>query len=108
MDVLKDESKRAYPYISRYAPFPYYYNIKDGKYVYGLTSRLSDDCTYALHTVKESDTLDSLSEHYYGRPDLYWIIADFNKIVDVIDTKLFNKYKTLKIPSMSDLRFIDN
>lgn len=107
MDVLKDEYKKAYTYISRYAPFPIYYNTRDDKYVYGITSQLSDDVIYALHKVKETDSLDSLAEHYYGRPDLYWIIADFNKIQDPF-IKLFGKYKTLKIPSLSNITFKDN
>lgn len=107
MDVLKDEAKRSYTYISRYAPFKFYYHTKDDKYVYGITSQLSDDVKYALHTIVEADTLDSLAEYYYGRPDLYWIIADFNKIQDPY-VKLIKKYKTLKIPSLSNITFKDD
>ena len=104
MDVLKDEAKRSYSYISRYAPFPFYYHSKDDKYIYGVTSQLNDDVVFVLHRVKEFETLDSLAEHYYGRPDLYWIIADFNKIQDPYVT-LFGKYDTLKIPSLSNITF---
>ena len=104
MDVLKDKSKKSYSYISRYAAFPFYYHSKDKKYIYGITSQLDDNVTFVLHKIKESDTLDSLAEHYYGRPDLFWIIADYNKIQDPF-VKLFGKYKTLKVPSLSNITF---
>lgn len=103
-DVLKDKSQKRYSYISRYTPFNFYYHSVDDKYIYGTTSHLNDNILYAEHTVTESDTLDSLSEHYYGRPDLYWIIADFNKINDPFE-KLYMKHKTLKIPTLSDITF---
>lgn len=104
MDVLTDKSKKAYSYISRHAPFSYYYHTKDKKYIYGITSYLKEDAPYVLHDVKEVDTLFSLAEHYYGRPDLYWIIADYNRIVDAT-IEIFGRYKTLKIPSISDITF---
>lgn len=106
MDVLTDKSKRAYAHISRYSSFPYYYNKKDKKYIYGVTAYLKDGAPYVLHSVVESDTLDALADHYYGRPDLYWIIADTNRIVDPT-IKLFGKYKTLKVPTLSDITFKD-
>ena len=104
MDVLTDRAKKSYPYISRYSPFPFFYHTVDDKYIYGITSQLSDDTAYVLHYVTEEDTLDSLAEKYYGRPDLFWIIADFNKIQDPF-IKIFGKYKTLKIPSLSNITF---
>ena len=104
MDVLKDEAKKSYPYVSRYSSFPFYYHTKDDKYIYGITAQLSDDVVYVAHQVAEKDTLDSLADYYYGRPDLYWIIADFNKIQDpYID--LFKNFTTLKIPSLSNITF---
>ena len=104
MDVLKDESTRLYDYISRYTAFPYYYNSQDDKYIYGLTSQLNDDVTYVAHKIKQSDTLDSLSLFYYGRPDLYWIIADFNKIQDPF-IKLYGNYESLNIPTLNRISF---
>lgn len=104
MDVLKDKSKKSYPYISRYAAFPFYYHTKDDKYIYGITSQLSDDVSFVIHEITESDTLDSLADKYYGRPDLFWVIADFNKIQDPF-IKLFGKYETLKVPSLSNITF---
>lgn len=104
MDVLKDKSKKSYAYISRYGTFPFYYHSKDRKYIYGITSHLNENVTYVLHTLKEEDTLDSLADKYYGRPDLFWIIADYNKITDPF-IKLKSKYITLRIPSLSNISF---
>lgn len=82
MEVLKDRSIKDYEYTCRYSPFPFFYNKDDDKYIYGITSWLSLDTEYSLHTVEDTDTLDSLAFKYYGRPDLYWVIADFNRITD--------------------------
>jgi len=71
MNVLSDKSIKTYDYTSRYAPFPYYFNNNDDKYVYGLTSQLSLNTEYLIHMVEDVDTLDSLALKYYGRPDLF-------------------------------------
>lgn len=104
MERIKNKSYKQYPYISRYTSFPYYYNILDNKYFYGLTSNLDKSTSFTIHIINDYDTLDLLANIYYGRPDLYWIIADFNNISDPL-TPLYPKYKTLKIPSMSNLYF---
>ena len=103
-DVLKDKQTLTYNYISRYASFPVYYNTKDNKYIYGLTSQLKTEIPYVECKVLQGDNLDVLSEHYYGRPDLYWIIADFNRIQDPFE-ELFGNYQTLKIPVLSNIAF---
>ena len=51
-----------------------------------------------------TDTLDSLALKYYGRPDLFWIIADFNRIQDPF-IKLVDYFSIIKIPSLSTLSF---
>ena len=104
MDVLKDRQTRDYNYTSRYAQFPIYYNTLDEKYMYGLTSQLRTNIPYVECQIHQGDNLDNLSEYYYGRPEYYWIIADFNRIQDpLID--LFSHYKTLKIPVFSNIAF---
>ena len=105
MDVLKDKQTKEYTYISRYASFPFYYNTKDNKYIYGITSQLNDNITYVEHKIKQWDTLDSLAFYYYGRPDLYWVIADFNRIQDPF-INLYGKYKALKIPQLTNVSYI--
>ena len=104
MDCLKDKAIKSYDYTSRYSAFPYYYHTLDDKYIYGITSQLNEDTEYVLHTVVDTDTLDSLALKYYGRPDLFWVIADFNRIQDSYMV-LFNNFKTIKIPSLSGIRF---
>lgn len=104
MDVLTDKQQREYDYISRYSSFSFYYNNQDGKYIYEVTSQLSDNIEYVAHKITQSDTLDSLSYYYYGRPDLYWVIADFNRIQDPF-VRLFGNYKSLKVPKLSNISY---
>ena len=104
MNVLKNKEFRQYDYISRYASFPIFYHTIDKKYVYGTTSHLNTNSEYVAHKVHMSDTLDSLALKYYGRPDLYWVIADFNRIQDAFIT-LIDFYEIIKIPSISTLSF---
>ena len=100
MDVLKDKQTRTSDSLSRYSSIPFYYNTKDNKYIYGLTKQLGQNVDYVVHNVKPSDTLDSIALFYYGRPDYYWIVADFNRIQNpFID--LSEKFKTIKVPSIS-------
>ena len=100
MDCLKEKQTRNYDSLSRYASIPFYYNTLDEKYIYGLTKQLSDKTEYIIHNVKPYDTLDSLALYYYGRPDFYWIIADFNRINDPF-IELNEKFKEIKVPSVS-------
>jgi len=72
--------------------------------MYGLTGQLSPDSSYTLHTVQPEDSLDSLAYRYYGRPDLFWVIADFNRILDSY-TRLYPKYTNIKIPALSSIYF---
>lgn len=104
MDILKNKQYRQYDYISRYAPFPLYFNTVDKKYVYGTTAHLNDKSEYVAHKVTMIDTLESLALKYYGRPDFYWIIADFNRISDSFIT-LIDFFSVIKIPSLSTLSF---
>ena len=103
MNVLKDKSYKTFDYVSRYTNVPYYYNTLDNKDVSGITKWLSSDIEYIVHNVNIDDSLDKLSYYYYGRPDLYWVIADFNRIVDCFTD--LSRYKTLRIPDITGLRF---
>ena len=91
-------------YVSRYSGFPIYFHSKDQKFMRGLTENLDKNCPYVVADVNTWTNLDELSNYYYGRPDYYWVIADFNSIQDPF-TPLFPKYKTLKIPSISQIKF---
>lgn len=100
MDCLKEKQTRDYESLSRYATIPFYYNTLDNKYIYGLTKQLSTTTEYVIHKVKPYDTLDSLALFYYGRPDFYWIIADFNRINNPL-IELDKKFEEIKVPSVS-------
>ena len=102
MNVLKDKSSKTYLYTSRYATLPYYYNTLDKKYVYGISKNLNTNTDYVLHNLVDSDSLDSLALKYYGRPDLFWVIADFNNINDPY-IRLVDKMSSIKIPALSGI-----
>lgn len=92
-----------YSYTSRYSSFPYYYNVKDNKYVYGITAYLDDTTYYTLHTATARETPDSLALTYYGNPTLYWIICSFNHIQDPY--VVFKEGQKIKIPSISNIKY---
>lgn len=104
MDVLKNKEQKAYDYLSRYTPFYYYYNSRDGKYIYGITAQLRTSTPFVEHDVEQRDTLDSLSLKYYGRPDLYWVIADFNRIKDPFE-RLWGNHKTINVPTLGAVAY---
>ena len=102
MNVLKDKSSRTYFYTSRYATLAYYYNTLDKKYMYGISKNLNTNTDYVLHNLVDSDSLDSLALKYYGRPDLFWVIADFNNLNDPY-IRLVDKMSSIKIPALSGI-----
>lgn len=102
MNVLKDKSSKTYLYTSRYATLPYYYNTLDKKYMYGISKNLNTNTDYVLHNLIDSDSLDSLALKYYGRPDLFWVIADFNNLNDPY-IRLVDKMSSIKIPALSGI-----
>jgi nucleoid-associated protein YgaU len=105
MDILTSKQKRTdYDAISRYAPFFFYYHTKDDKFVYGLTSHLLKNAEYVAHTVQPFDTLESLALKYYGRPDYYWIIADYNRIKDPF-VELSGSISIIQIPNLGQVTF---
>jgi len=103
MNILTNKQYKQYDKISRYAPFPIYYNKLDNKWMYGIPSALSKINTYINHVVKPADTLDSLALYYYGNPTYYWAIADFNNIHDVFEPLIVGT--TIKVPTFSSLQF---
>jgi nucleoid-associated protein YgaU len=98
MIKLIDKSYKTYNYTSRYSNLPFYYDKNQDKYIYGLGNKTNKDVSYSTHQVTQKDTLDSLSLDYYGRPDLYWKIAQFNDITDPY-INLFENYTYLLIPT---------
>ena len=103
MDVLTSKVYKQYSYVSRYSPFPYYYHTVDDKYIYGITAYLDDTTVYTQHIVQRGDTFDNLAMEYYNNPTLFWIICSFNHIRNPY--KKLVEGQTLKIPSISNIRF---
>ena len=106
MDALKNKTYNQFDYISRYTSVPYYYNILDNKYIYGLSKQLDKNTTYVSHKVKQTDTLDSLSLKYYNNPTYYWVIAYYNDIQDAF-IDLSENYSVIKIPNIGSIDFED-
>ena len=55
---------------------------KEGKYNMSTSSWLKDTDNYEAYVVEEGDTYDSIALKKYNNPTYYWIICDFNRIVD--------------------------
>lgn len=105
MDILKDKQYKSYDKLSRYSPFPVYYNELDNKYMYGTTNHLNDTTKYGLYQVQTNDTYDLIALKFYNNPTYYWIICDFNRINDPFKTPIPGVY--IKIPAISTLEFLD-
>lgn len=54
-----------------------------------------------IHTVVNSDTVDSISFKYYGTEIYGWVIADFNNLLFPDDE--IKNFKTVILPSPSKL-----
>ena len=52
------------------------------------------------HTIAATDRIDNLAYKYYGDPDAYWCIAEFNRLLDPMD---LSSLDTLDIPYKSYL-----
>lgn len=101
---LVNKSYKTYDKLSRYESFPVYQDSDTGKSLYGVTSYLDNTTAYTLHTTSRGDTLDSLALYYYGNPTYFWIIADFNRILDCFIH--LPEGVDIKIPSISSIRYI--
>lgn len=89
-------------YYSRYNGINYYYNENDEKYVLATRAWLKqfgDPTRETLYEVKEKDTYDSIALEFYNNPTYYWIICDYNRILDPITPP--KKGTILSIPSIN-------
>lgn len=104
MEALTKKEYKTYDRVSRYSVFPYYYNHFDQKYIYGITAQLKKEgVNFVSHKVVEGDTLDTLALYYYNSPTYFWIIADFNNILDPYEELKIGSI--LKIPTFSNVEF---
>lgn len=95
MDILTNKTAKTSPYYSRYNGLYYYYNKRDKKNQMATSRWLSQNNTYSTYTVQEGDTYDSIALWFYNNPTYYWIICDFNRILD-----------PLKKPEVGDVLYI--
>jgi nucleoid-associated protein YgaU len=102
-DILMNKQQRDYQRVSRYSPISFYYNPTDDKYVYETAVKLKKDTSYKAHVVSVGDTLDTLALYYYNNPTYYWIIADFNDIIDPYEKLIVGDI--IKIPTFSTIEF---
>ena len=106
MDILKDKSYLSYDYTNINAGNPTYYNTEDEKYLISLGNNMLDDSSYTIHKVNHNDALNYLALKYYGSPIYWWVIADFNHIVDPFIT-LDEHFTELKIPNITSIKYGD-
>lgn len=100
--VEKDSTRKDYNYVSRYANLDTYFNSKDKTRYYETARPINKSKVknYVTHIVGRNETLDTIALKYYGRPLYWWIIADYNDILDVFNLK---EGTNLKIPYLSDI-----
>ena len=83
MNILKNKNIKQTAHYSRYNGFPYYYNSHDKNYQLGTKSWLKTDIDdYITYTVRKDDTWDSLALEHYNNPTYYWVLCDFNRVID--------------------------
>lgn len=103
MNVLTNKQTKSYDRLSRYSSIPIYYNIKTKEMVYGTAKHLSSATEAVLYTVKENDTYDSIALSFYNNPTYFWIICDYNRVIDPFTEP--EQGSRLYIPVISDIEF---
>lgn len=102
--ILVNKRYKDYDRVSRYSVFPIYFNRVDKKYIYGLTSNLrKSNTTYVMHKVEQGDTLDTISLYYYNSPLYFWIVADYNDILDPYED--LKEGTMLRIPTFNNIEY---
>lgn len=104
MEVLTQKQYKTYSYLSRYSPFPIWYNNVDDKYVYSTTRQLNKNTPYIVHVTDDDLTLNELALYYYNNPTLYWVIADFNSIQDPFT--IIKAGQKINIPTLSNISYV--
>lgn len=95
--------------LSRYAEYSSYYNKRDKKYSILTTRHLDNTSTSGVsHTLDPYDTPYTLALKYYGRPDWYWVILDYNRIQNP-DINLYEYgYTSIFIPDIYSIELEAN
>ena len=64
---------------------------------------LNRELVHIKRIVKPGDTLDNLALYYYNNPTYYWIISDYNNILDPFEPLTVGE--ELLIPTFSEISF---
>lgn len=89
-------------YYSRYNGLTYYYNELDNKYQLETRTwlkELTDKTKETTYIVQKDDTYDSIALRFYNNPTYYWVICDYNRIIDPL--KKPEEGKILYLPSLN-------
>ena len=103
MDVLKNKTFKSYDRLCRYSIVPYYYNVVDNKYMYGTYFPLQKSNDFDEYVVKGGESYDLIALQCYGNPTYFWIICDFNNIMNPFSNPVPGA--RLKIPLLSNIEF---
>lgn len=102
--MITNKQYKSYDRVSRYSPFPIYYEQDDNKYFHGITAHLDNENTpFVAHVVKDGETLDSIALYYYNNPTYYWVLADFNRISDPFAPLVYKS--VLRVPTFSAIKY---
>lgn len=103
---MADEEKglKSYSYMSRYSSVPVMGDSANGKQYHGTVKWINPELSYNIYKCGVHDTLEKIALNLYGNPQYWWIIADFNRIIDPFAE--LEEGRELKIISMSDVEFV--
>ena len=104
MEKLNNKRYNNFDYTCRYTGVPYYYDTEANNDVYGIGEQMSNKTSFVSHKIMPEDTLDSLALVYYNNPTYWWVIAQFNRILDPFE-QLSRKFTIIKIPAISSIIF---
>ena len=85
MNVLTNRAIKSSKYYSRYNGLSYYYNTLDDKYQLETRHWLKefvDISKVQTYIVKSKDTYDTIALEFYNNPTYYWVVCDYNRIID--------------------------
>ena len=102
-NMLINPQRKQYMYFSRYQISDYYYDTTAQKYWMANSYWLKDTTPYILHTVERGETYDSIALDSYANPTYWWIIADFNRVLDPFENP--KEGSVIKVPIFSNLDF---
>lgn len=100
---LVEKSKPSYNYFSRYQEGKIYYDVTDKKYIDLALYWLDDTTPYILYEVVRGDTYDSIALNVYNNPTYWWVITDFNRVMNPFEKPVVGS--SIKIPIFSNLQF---